>query len=546
MTAMVKSMKRAVVYARVSTERQAEEGLSIDSQIDACRAKAAELGAVVLQVYRDEGITGRTDARPGFRAAIHRCSAGGVDFLICWSSSRFARDQHDAIVYKRELAAHGTRLVYAQSGIDLTTMEGWMLDSFQQVMDEHYSRQVSADTKRSMMKAAGEGYFMGGRVPYGYEPVQASDGRRRRLAPLEHEAMIVRLIYRQAVEGVGALTIARELNDQGVTMRGSTWRKGTVLAMLKSEVYMGRVIYNRFDRKTRRPRPETAWTRVQAHPELVSEAQWTAAQLAISGRAPDPGAVPHNTAHVFAGLMRCGHCGSSLQMTNGTGRGGRLYHYYACRGHHQGQRCQFKPVPADAFDERMLQDLLDRVLTEAAIQQVLDGFDAQAARWVKDRAARRMSMVLELRTAEARRQKLFDVLEEQGRNTPGLQATLDRVSELSAQIRRLEVALTAIEDEPEPTVGPARTTAAEAAAVMRRCVEEAPDAATLRAFVASVVDHIVINAATVVVHYSPECLVQMDGASVRSEHMWLPVPARLRTATVTIPIAGWRRGRLAA
>ena len=89
-------MKRAVIYARVSTDKQADEGLSIDSQIDSCRRKAEQLGAVVLHVFRDEGISGTTDARPGFRTAINRCAVGDVDFMICWSSSRFARDQHDA------------------------------------------------------------------------------------------------------------------------------------------------------------------------------------------------------------------------------------------------------------------------------------------------------------------------------------------------------------------------------------------------------------------------------------------------------------------
>jgi len=117
-------MKRAVIYARVSTDRQAEEGLSIDSQIQSCRARADALGATVMHVFRDEGISGATDARPGFRAAINRCSLGDVQYLICWSSSRFARDQHDAITYKRELAASRTKLVYAQGQIDLDTHDG--------------------------------------------------------------------------------------------------------------------------------------------------------------------------------------------------------------------------------------------------------------------------------------------------------------------------------------------------------------------------------------------------------------------------------------
>lgn len=118
-------MKRAVIYARVSTERQADEGLSVESQIEACRRKANELDAAVVAVYRDDGISGTTDARPGFRAAINDSALGGVDFLLCWSSSRFARDQHDAIRYKRDLAARGTKLVYASQALDLDTDGGW-------------------------------------------------------------------------------------------------------------------------------------------------------------------------------------------------------------------------------------------------------------------------------------------------------------------------------------------------------------------------------------------------------------------------------------
>ena len=171
-------MKRAVVYARVSTERQADEGLSVDSQIEACRRKADELGAAVVAVYRDDGISGTTDARPGFRGAVHHCGLGGIDYLVCWSSSRFARDQHDAITYKREISGFGTRLVYASQQIDLATHEGWLADSFQQIIDENYSRQVSVDTRRSMIKAARDGYFMGGRVPFGYAVVVSTDGKR--------------------------------------------------------------------------------------------------------------------------------------------------------------------------------------------------------------------------------------------------------------------------------------------------------------------------------------------------------------------------------
>ena len=515
-------MKRAIIYARVSTDRQADEGLSIDSQIQSCRTRAEALNATVLHVFRDEGISGTTDARPGFRTAINRCALGDVDYLICWSSSRFARDQHDAISYKRELVSYRTKLIYAQGQIDLSTHEGWMLDSFQQVVDESYSRQVSADTKRSMMKAATEGYYMGGHVPFGYEAVPAADdGKRRKLIPLEPDASVIRAIFDSAQRGIGTKLIAMDLNAQGLKMRGRPWAKGTILYMLKNEIYMGTVIYNRMNRKTRTSRPEEDWVRVQAHEGIVSAEIFNLVQQGMSGRAPTPEAGSAVSTHVFTGLLRCGICNSSLQVQTGTGRSGNLYSYYACRGHLQGKKCEFKNIRTDKFDPWLLDQLLDKLLNRETIQAVLDQLDDAAGRWVKDRAARRTALVLELRTAENRRTKLYDVIETGGAGAPGVNELGPRIKQLNDQISKVELALVSIENEEEPMVGTIEVSAEEAAEIFRATVTQCEDPKILRAFVATIAEMIVVQGGDVVVHYKPECLIATDGNSVRSEHNWL-------------------------
>lgn len=537
-------MKRAVIYARVSTDRQADEGVSIDSQIESCKRKAEQFGAVVVKVLADEGISGATDARPGFRAAINRCALNDVDLFICWSSSRFARDQHDAISYKRELTSYGTKLVYAQSEIDLESYEGWMLDSFQQVMDESYSRQVSRDTSRSLLALAREGYFTGGHVPFGYESVPAEDNRRRRLAVREPEAAVVRRMFDWARAGLGAKAIAQRFNDEGLRMRGKRWHKGSVLYMLNSEVYMGVVIFNRMHRKTRTIRPEEGWIRVAAHPGIVSEEEWRAVQQGMRARVPQASVSPANSGHVFTGLLRCGACNSSLLISTGTGRGKKVYSYYTCRAHLQGERCTFKAVRAEEFDNWMLEQLLDKLLTRDVIQGVLDRLDDASARWHKDRAARRSALVLELRAVEGRRSKLFDVIEDGGRDTLGLADIQPRLRKLNEQAKQLELSLTRLENEPEPPVDRLDVSPEEAEAVFRETVRGCQEPKTLQAFVATIAQTIVVNPADVVVHYKPECLVMADGTPVRSEHSWLPVPSLLGTAELVIqrpPLRGTDR-----
>lgn len=543
-------MRRAVVYARVSDKKQADRDLPVESQIEACRRKAGELGAAVLRVYRDDGISGRTDVREGFRAAMDHAITAEADYLVVWDSARFSRDQFDALLHKRRLEAAGVKLIYAAMNIDRSTEEGWLADSFQQIIDEAKSRATSRDTRRSMMQAAGEGFFMGGRIPFGYEAVPAPGTKRRKLQPVEIEAELVRSMFAHSARGIGAFAIAVMLNERGLTNRGRPWNKNTVLGILKSEVYMGDVVYNRFDRKLKRSKNADEWVRVRSHEPIVSSDRFDAVQKGLAARVPAENVAPGNAQHTFAGLLKCGLCNAGLKVASGTGRGGKAYYYYACNGAVQGRGCGFKRLPAGAFDGWLLGEILDRVLTQENVQGVIDQLDRAATTWVRDRAARRRALVAELRDVEQRRGRLYEVLEAGGKNAPGVGEMGPRLRELNEQIKRLEASLIALEDETEPVIGQLGTSAEDAACMMREMVVGCEDRKTLRDFVASIVATVIVGEKEVRVDYHPECLIRSGGAMVHSTSNWLPVVGTLRTASVLIVRPGRRRSassqRLAA
>lgn len=534
-------MKRAVVYARVSDRKQAARDLPVESQIEACRRRSAEMGAVVLHVYRDDGISGRTDGRPGFLAAIEHAISSCADYLVVWDSARFSRDQFDALLYKRRLEAAGVRLVYAAMHIDRSTEEGWLADSFQQIIDEAKSRATSRDTRRSMMQAAGAGFFMGGRVPFGYQAVGVPGTKRRKLQPHAEEGEVVRGMFEMSARGIGAFAIAVMLNEQGSTHRGRPWGKNAVLHILKSEVYMGDVVYNRFDRKHKRERPPEEWVRVRSHEPLVSEERYAEVQAGLAGRVPAEGHVPGNAQRPFAGLLRCGRCRSGAKVVSGTGRTGQVYYYYACGGQQQGKGCGMKRIPADAFDRWMLDELLGQVITAENVTHVMESMDEAAAGWVKERAKRRRSLVAELRDAEQRRARLYEVLEAQGKDAPGIHEIGPRLRELNERIKRVESALVQLEDEQEPMVPQLGVTPEQAAQVMRDMVLSCESPKTLRDFIASIVSTVTLGEREVRVEYHPECLVRHAGAVVHSTSNWLPVVGKLRTASYVASAPDWRR-----
>jgi len=86
---------KCCLYARVSTEMQAEDETPILSQIDACRKFAQSKDWEVVNVYKDEGFTGRNTNRPGFLQMLADAQRKPAPFekVVVWKGSRIARQR---------------------------------------------------------------------------------------------------------------------------------------------------------------------------------------------------------------------------------------------------------------------------------------------------------------------------------------------------------------------------------------------------------------------------------------------------------------------
>lgn len=84
-------MTIAALYARVSTDEQAEHGYSIDAQREACRAFATARGWAAGQEYVDAGFSGGKSDRPAWQQMIAEARAGAFQVLIVHKLDRFSR-----------------------------------------------------------------------------------------------------------------------------------------------------------------------------------------------------------------------------------------------------------------------------------------------------------------------------------------------------------------------------------------------------------------------------------------------------------------------
>lgn len=536
-------MKTAIIYARVSSKRQADDGVSMEAQIEQCASRAAQLGAEVVRVFRDDGISGRTvQARPAFRAAMDFCRARGAHYFIAWSTSRFARNAIDLWVQEAELQQAGTRLVCLNADIDDETDAGFINKVFLGAMDQMVSRQISRDTLRSLKQSASDGYFTGGRVPFGYLAVP--EGKRTRLQVHPEESVIVQRAFNLFLQdGLGMQAIAMRLNEIGLLRQGKRWQKNTVNYMLKNTVYMGVKTFNRTSRKTRRAKPAEEWIQIESHPPLVAREDFERAQKMMDMRTPHEHTGSARSVFVFTGLLRCGVCNGKLQITNGTSRTGTLYSYYSCVGHRKGApRCLFRSERADVMDDWLMGEILARVLTVEVMVHAMEDIATHGAEWLREREARRAQLVRDIRSLEGRRDNLLSVLEEQGNAAADLQGLLQRMRERNEELLDLQRQLVEVEHETPPSKLP-RIDPAVAVEVMREVVQAA-DQKAKRAFLGAFLEGITITKGQAIVEYRPDALVKVGHEpSVRSDCRWLPVPGLLRTNTVVLPRQRRHSGR---
>ena len=360
---------KAVLYARVSSEKQAEKDLSIPAQLKALRKHAESKGYDVVRDYVDEAESARTAHRPAFQEMIaaSKNRVKQFDVILVWKLSRFARNREDSIMYKSLLRKHGVQLVSINEQID-DTPTGKLFEGMIEVMDEFYSANLAQDTKRGMRESASRGYFSGGTPPIGYLIDRSGNGAngKGRFVLDENYSGVIRRIYDMALAGNGAKEITKILNSEGLkNNRGKSWNKNGVLYILGNELYTGTLIWGRNDKSQKPIRRE------DNHAAIVSRNEFAAVRKLVGSRSPLQSKPRSLTSdYLLSGLIYCGKCGYSLQgMPAKSGR----YHYYGCLNSiRKGKtECSACMINRDKIESLVIEQLKLRVLTEDNLRDLL-------------------------------------------------------------------------------------------------------------------------------------------------------------------------------
>ena len=214
---------KATGYVRVSTGKQAEEGVSLEAQEARIRAWCQAQGHELAATEVDAGLSGgRADNRPALQAALAAvCAAKGI--LVVYSLSRLARSTRDALDIAERLHDAGANLVSLSESIDTTTAMGRFFFTVLAALAALERDLISERTSMAMRHIAANGGYTGGEAPYGWKRTTENVNRRD-----ADEQRVISMIRKLHDGGQNAPSIARTLNGAFVPCRGSAWHAKTV------------------------------------------------------------------------------------------------------------------------------------------------------------------------------------------------------------------------------------------------------------------------------------------------------------------------------
>lgn len=228
----------AVGYVRVSTDKQADFGVSLEAQTEKVRAMAVVQGVELIDVIVDAGESAKSLQRPGMARLLALVDAGAIQTVIIAKLDRLTRSVADLAELLKRFERRHVSLVSVADSLDTRTAAGRLVLNIMVSVSQWEREAIGERTRDAMRHKRANGERVG-TVPYGYR----LDGSGERLEPEPAEQRAIARIAALRRSGLTTRAIAATLNAEGLrTRRGTSWRFQYVASLLREPA---RVHYNR-------------------------------------------------------------------------------------------------------------------------------------------------------------------------------------------------------------------------------------------------------------------------------------------------------------
>lgn len=375
-SAITESGAVTALYCRLSCDDDNEgESLSIENQKKLLTQYADEKGFFNTRFYVDDGISGTTFERDGFKAMLNDVQNGEVKTVIVKDMSRFGRDYIQVGMYTEILfPQNNVRFIAINDSYDSANGDNDFIP-FKNIMNEWYAKDTSKKIKAVNRAKARAGEHLTSNVPYGY--IKNPDNPKQWIID-EEAAEVVREIFQLYLQGMNTNQISVSLSSRqilvptayksihGIVNRKFTdetkflWNGGTITRILENGSYVGNTVNGKSMRKSFKIKKrinvsQEEWQIVPNTQEAIIDCEtWNLVQKIRQGRRRN---VKHNhQIPVLSGHLFCADCGRKLYYVKPP----KQAEYYCCSGFRKHiNSCTGHYIRADVVEQLLIRQIND-------------------------------------------------------------------------------------------------------------------------------------------------------------------------------------------
>ena len=351
--------KITALYCRLSvddTDKQSdEESNSIKNQKQILQDYCKKNGYHNTRFFVDDGVSGTTFDRPGFKEMEALAEDGKIGTIIVKDLSRFGREQTEMgrltqIVYP----SLGITFIAIQEHVNTSTGEGVEIMPFHTIFNEWYAAQTSKKIRQVWKTKSEHNMRVSHRIPFGY--VRDKDDKEKWLID-EEAAKVVRHIFELYLSGMGIERIARRLQEEKVLTPNSyyasigrgysvylpdnphEWKDTSVANILDNRKYTGCMVNNVYSTVSYKVHKRTITPEEDRqiipdlHEAIISEEDWLRVHELRQNKRRT---LKSGKTSMFSGLLYCHECGSKLHFCTSKTFGPRQ-DFYRCAKYKSGR-----------------------------------------------------------------------------------------------------------------------------------------------------------------------------------------------------------------
>ena len=388
MTTSSTSEVQVAIYARVSSDRQAQEQ-TIESQVADLHKQVTD-DAVTLQDknrFLDDGFSGSTLNRPALERLRDAAYTGAFQRLYVHSPDRLSRKYAYQVLLVDELQKLDLEIVFLNRAIGVSPEEDMLLQ-MQGMFAEYERAKIMERSRRGKRHAASRGSVsVLSSAPYGYRFITRREGGGEAAYEIhDQQANIVRQIFEWVGRdrfSIGEVTRRLTKSDAKTATGKDQWDRTTVWGMLKNPAYKGSAAFGKTRIGPRRPQLRTprGHSKISRRtgstyntesseqlsipvPAIVSEELFDATETQLTENRQRGRESKQGAKYLLQGLLECGCCGYSFygkRSGRNSAKDNAPYVYYRCLGtdayRFGGTRvCENKQARMDKLDEAVWQD----------------------------------------------------------------------------------------------------------------------------------------------------------------------------------------------